>query len=91
VGVATVDIALAELVDRLERFAARRGGQAFMVTEAGRLIGRSRQVSGQLMSNESFWDIAERSPDPHLKELARLLRDPAPNFVDMTDPYTRKP
>ncbi|NLI47433.1 MAG: SpoIIE family protein phosphatase [Acidobacteria bacterium] len=91
VGVATVDIALAELVDRLERFAARRGGQAFMVTEAGRLIGRSRQVSGQLMSNESFWDIAERSPDPHLKDLARLLKDPAPNFVDMTDPYTRKP
>ncbi len=91
VGVATVDIALTELVDRLERFAGRRGGQAFMVTETGRLIGRSRQIVGLLVSQESFWDIAERSSDPHLKELALLLRDPEPNFVDMTDPYTRRP
>jgi sigma-B regulation protein RsbU (phosphoserine phosphatase) len=91
VGVATVDIALAELVDRLDRFAARRGGHAFMVTKAGRLISRSRQVAGNLMSRESFWSYADRSKDPHLKDLARLLRDPAPDFVDMTDPYTHRP
>ena len=91
IGVATVDISLENLVDRLSRLALMRGGRAFIVTEEGHLIARSIAGDRQPLSTETLWNYAARSTDPEMKRLAALIRDPAPDFVEMTDPYSGRP
>ncbi len=91
IGVATVDISLENLVDRLSRLALQRGGRAFIVTAEGHIIARSIAGRREPLTAETLWDYADRSPDPEMKRLAALIRDPEPDFVDMTDPYSGRP
>jgi sigma-B regulation protein RsbU (phosphoserine phosphatase) len=91
IGVATVDISLENLVERLGKLALQRGGRAFIVTAEGRLIARSIAGRNEPVSAETLWAYAARSPDPQMKRLAGLIRNPQPDFVDMTDPYSGRP
>ena len=87
-GVATVDISIAELVDQIRALRVAGHGYAFLLTAAGRLIAHPHQG---LLSEQDLETMIKGSGDPNLKVLERIALDPGGEPTAFTDPFLGQP
>ncbi len=88
VGVATVDVALTELVAAVRRLAVGGTGYAFLVASDGRLVGHP---DVGLLSAEPLAAMLARAPSPGLERLLALARTPGDEQEPILDPFRRVP
>ena len=86
IGVATVDISLAELLQRLRQKSLQSAGYSFIVTPGGRMVAHPRFG---LLSEKTIHETAAGSLDESLQRLLGTLRSPGTDFVEMADPFER--
>jgi sigma-B regulation protein RsbU (phosphoserine phosphatase) len=91
IGVATVDIALDNLILRIKKLQEEKRigetGYAFIISRQGRFIAHPEK---EILSDETIFQLTEKTNDPDLKKLAGLITSLAPNFTEMRDPFTGK-
>jgi sigma-B regulation protein RsbU (phosphoserine phosphatase) len=88
IGVATVDISIAELVDQIRALRVGDSGYAFLVTASGRLVAHPRQG---LLSEQDLNTMIRTSGDENLKALERLTANSSDELAMLTDPFLGQP
>lgn len=86
IGVATIDISIQNLVNKVRKLTISGEGYAFMVTKDGRLIAYPRRSD---ISAETIWQISKTSPD--LKAIIKYITQLKENFVEINDPINHTP
>lgn len=87
-GVATVDISIAELVDQIRTLRVADSGYAFLLTASGRLIAHPQQG---LLSEQDLKTMIKASDDGNLRMLERLMVDSNDELAVLTDPFLGQP
>jgi sigma-B regulation protein RsbU (phosphoserine phosphatase) len=87
-GVATVDISIAKLVDKIRSLRVAGSGYAFLLTAKGRLIAHPEH---KLLSERDLKTMIRSSGDRNLKALQGLTTGSGADFVSLTDPFLGQP
>lgn len=88
IGVATVDISLENLVQRVRKLTVSGKGYAFLVSQEGNIIAHPEY---DVLSKKTIFELAENSKDENLKKLANLVKNKGTSFVELTDPFYKNP
>ena len=86
-GIATVDITLNELVNRVKSLKVGDTGYAFIVSRKGYYITHPKR---KLLSDKLIWEDLEELNDPDLKTFSNLLKAQKQGSVQLDDPFTGK-
>ncbi|MCK5833557.1 SpoIIE family protein phosphatase [bacterium] len=87
VGVATIDIALDELVSRIKKLHIGQTGYAFIISKDGHFIAYPGE---DILSSLTIWEMIENSETPAMRDFAKLIKPNVANYIEMPDPFFGK-
>lgn len=90
IGVATVDISLADVVAKIKKLTIGGQGYAFIITKEGKFIAHPNTELG-LLSEETIWDIAKKRNDKDFNELVKKIDVDKSFYSEIIDPFDDVP
>lgn len=86
IGVATVDISLADIVAKIKKLTIGGQGFAFIITKEGKFIAHPSPEMG-LLSKETIWDIAKKRNNEDFNELVKKIENKDSFYSEIIDPF----